>query len=143
MKSYVKGLVPLGLGLSLALGAGLVLLSFRSLAEQTEAADWVSHTHLVLERLETLRAEVLKAENAQRGFVLTADANFLERFSAARAEILKTVGELRLLTADNDSQWKRLEVIQPLIEKRMQLLEQSIAGAQAEAGSPRSRLLPL
>jgi len=131
MKSYVKGLVPLGLGLSLALGAGLVLLSFRSLAEQTEAADWVSHTHLVLERLETLRAEVLKAENAQRGFVLTADANFLERFSAARAEILKTVGELRLLTADNDSQWKRLEVIQPLIEKRMQLLEQSIAGAQA------------
>jgi len=131
MKSYVKGLVPLGLGLSLALGAGLVLLSFRSLAEQTEAADWVSHTHLVLERLETLRAEVLKAENAQRGFVLTADANFLERFSAARAEILKTVGELRLLTADNDSQWKRLEVIQPLIEKRIQLLEQSIAGAQA------------
>ncbi len=131
MKKYVKGLVPLGLGLSLALGAGLALLSFRSLAEQTEAADWVSHTHLVLERLETLRAEVLKAENARRGLVLTADARFLERFSAARGEILKTAGELRLLTADNDSQRKQLETVQTLIEKRIQLLEQPIAGIPA------------
>jgi len=131
MKSYVKGLVPLGLGLSLALGAGLALLSFRSLAEQTEAADWVSHTHLVLERLETLRAEVLKAENARRGFVLTADASFLERFSAARAEILKTAGELRLLTGDNDSQRKQLETVQTLIEKRIQLMEHSMASFQA------------
>jgi PAS domain S-box-containing protein len=131
MKSYVKGLVPLGLGLSLALGAGLALLSFRSLAEQAEAADWVSHTHLVLERLETLRAEVLKAENAQRGFVLTADASFLERFSAARAEILKTTGELRAITGDNDSQLKRLDEIQRLIDRRIQLLEQAITSFQA------------
>lgn len=38
MKSHVKGLVPLVLGISLALGAGAALLSFRSIAEQTEAA---------------------------------------------------------------------------------------------------------
>lgn len=125
MRSYIKGLVPLGLGLSLALGAGLTLLSFHSLAEQTESADWVSHTHLVLERLETLRAEVLKAENARRGFVLTADASFLERFSAARAEILKTIGELRAITEDNEFQQKRLNEIQQLIDRRLQLLEQA------------------
>ncbi|HKO05112.1 MAG TPA: PAS domain S-box protein [Candidatus Acidoferrales bacterium] len=131
MKSYVKGLVPLGLGLSLALGAAAALLSFRSLAEQTEAADWVTHTHVAIEGLETLRAEVLKAENARRGYVLTADASFLERYSAARGEILKTLGELRTLTADNPAQQKRLDDIRPLIEKRIQLLEQSIAGFQS------------
>jgi len=135
MKSYVKGLVPLGLGLSLALGAGAALLSFRSIAEQSEAAEWVSHTHSVLERLETLRAEVLTAESARRGFVLTADMSFLERFSAARAEILNTMGELHMLTADNPSQQKRLDELQPLIHRRIQLLEQSSASFQAGSSS--------
>jgi hypothetical protein len=61
MRNHPKGLAAAGLGISLALLLGTSLLAYRSIAELTDAADW-PHTHVVLERLETLRAEGLKAD---------------------------------------------------------------------------------
>jgi PAS domain S-box-containing protein len=128
MKSYLKSAAPWGIVLSLVLVMGADALSFRSLAEQSENAQWVAHTHMVIERLETLRNEVLKAENARRGYILTGDAGFLARLSSARGELYKTLGALHTLTVDNATQQKRLEDLQPMIQKRLELLEQSVAG---------------
>ena len=127
MRSYLKAGVGVGLGLSLALVLGATLLSFRSLGEQGEAADSVTHTHLVIEGLETLRAEVLRAENARRGYALTGDPSFVPRFAAARDGLQKNLGAVRTLTADNALQQKRLDELEPLIQQRMELLEQSMS----------------
>ena len=132
MKSYLKSAVPWGIGLSLALVVGAGALSMRSLAQQSEDAQWVAHTHLVIERLETLRNEVLKAENARRGYVLTGEARFVSQLSTTRDEIQKTLGAVRTLAADNAAQEKRLEELQPLLQKRLELLEQSVARPRAE-----------
>lgn len=141
MKVYVKALVSLGLGLSLALVIGATLLSLRSLGEQTDAADSVGHTHVVLEGVAALRADVLQAENARRGFALTGDSSFQARFSAARERLQKLLGGLRLLTADNSAQQKRLDELEPLIHQRMELLEQSFRLPPAfAAGASQARL---
>lgn len=127
MKGYLKSFVPWGIALSLALVVGAAALSYRNLLEQTEDSEWVAHTHVVIERMEVLRAEVWKVENARRGYVLTGDPQFLARFSAGRDEIQKSQGALRALTADNPVQQKHLEELQPLIEKRLGLLDRSLA----------------
>jgi PAS domain S-box-containing protein len=126
MKTYVKALVSLGLGLSLALVIGAMLLSLRSFSEQGEAAESVTHTHIVLEGLETMRAEVLRAENARRGYVITGDPSFKARFAASREELAKRLGALRLLTADNSLQQQRLDELELLVRNRLAMLEQSI-----------------
>jgi PAS domain S-box-containing protein len=126
MKTHARALVSAGMVLSLALVVGAAVLSLRSLAEQGEAAEMVTHTHVVIEGLESLRAAVLKAEDARRGYVLTGDRGFLERFSMAREELQKQQGALRTLTADNPSQQKRLDEIEPLIHKRTIQLEESL-----------------
>ena len=125
MKIYVQALVSVGLGLALALVLGVTLLSFRSLAEQGEAADWVTHTHIVIGGLETLRAEVLRAESARGGYALTGDPELQSRFAAARDAMQKNLGALRMLTADNASQQKRLDQLEPLIRQHVELLGQS------------------
>ena len=134
MNRGLKNAVPWGIGLSLVLVAAIGGLSLRSLAEQGEDAQWVAHTHVVIEELETLRAEVLKAENARRGYVLTGDNRFRARFSAARDELQKTLGSLRTLTADNREQQKQTAELQPLVQRRLELLELSVS-------SPRSAQL--
>jgi len=126
MKSYLKSAVPWGIGLSLVLVIGAAALSYRNLVEQTEDFEWVTHTHVVIERLETLRSEILKVENARRGYVLTGDAEFLRRLSAGRDEIHRTLGALRTLIADNPGQEKHLEELQPLIQARLELLDRSL-----------------
>ena len=134
MNRGLKNAVPWCIGLSLVLVAAIGGLSLRSLAEQGEDARWVAHTHVVIEELETLRAEVLKAENARRGYVLTGDNRFRARFSAARDELQKTLGSLSTLTADNREQQKKTAELQPLVQRRLELLELSVS-------SPRSAQL--
>ena len=131
MKNYPKTAVPLGIGLSLVLVVGAAVLSFRNLMEQREDAAWVTHTHVVMERMENLRSEVLKVENARRGYVLTGDEQFLTRLATGREEIEKSQGALRALTADNPAQQKHLEDLQPMLRARLELLEKSVA-AQSE-----------
>jgi PAS domain S-box-containing protein len=126
MKRYLKTAVPLGIGLSLLLVLGAAVLAFHNLAEQTADAEWVTHTHVVIERLEVLRSELLKVENARRGYVLTGDASFIARLSSARDELQKTLGALHTLTADNAAQQKRLEDLQPLIQERLDLVRESL-----------------
>jgi signal transduction histidine kinase len=132
MKGYLKRVVPLGLAVSVTLMGGTAMLSYRSIVDQVKNADWVTHSHIALERLETLRASLVKAEGARRGFVLTQENEFLEEFSAARAAIQKATGELRTLTADNASQQKRLDEIEPLLAERIRILERSIENLQSK-----------
>ena len=126
MKRYLRNAAPLGIGISLLLVLGAAMLAFRNLAEQAADADWVAQTHVVIERLELLRSELLKVENARRGYVITGDVSFVARLSSARDELQKTLGALHMLTADNAAQQKRLEELQPVIQQRLDLAERSV-----------------
>jgi PAS domain S-box-containing protein len=136
MKAHVGRLLPVGFVLALALAGATALFSYRSTLEQMEAAEWVAHTHVVLERLGTLRAGVLKAESARRGFVITQDTAFFERFFAAQGEIHGTVEALHTLVADNPAQQKRLEQFGPLLQRRLEMLEHLTGSSRTGSASP-------
>jgi CHASE3 domain sensor protein len=67
MKGYLKSVVTLGSVISVVLVCGTAVLSYRGSVDQVETSDGVTHTHIVLEKLETLRAATADAESARRG----------------------------------------------------------------------------
>jgi signal transduction histidine kinase len=113
-------------GVALALQIVVATLSLRAMKRSIIAAQWVAHTHRVVAELTALRLSVLEAENARRGFILTGDANQLGPYRAAMGDIPEEFRELRILTADNPDQLRRLNKLGPLIETRMALLADSV-----------------
>lgn len=70
-------------GMKIGSGFGLIsaillivgIVSYRSINKLIDTADWVTHTHKVLENLNGVVLNMVNAETGQRGFVITNDEN--------------------------------------------------------------------
>jgi signal transduction histidine kinase len=122
--------VALGiLWLVLGLGARSTLLVVGNTA-------WVEHTHRVIEALDELTLDNSVAAGARRGFSLTGDGDQLARYSNATRDLLSATRRVRTLTSDNPSQQRRLDGLEPLLEKTMVRREAVIAYRRAHGFEP-------
>ncbi len=112
--------MKIGAGFALALPILVVIgaASYLSTAKLTDTAEWVAHTHQVLEKLEAVLSGLKDAETGQRGYLLTGDERYLEPFRSAQDTTSQKVKALRDLTRDNASQQRRLDILEPLIYGR-------------------------
>ncbi|HEY4299733.1 MAG TPA: CHASE3 domain-containing protein [Candidatus Didemnitutus sp.] len=115
-----------GFGLALAILVAIGTVTYRSTAKLTDTSEWVAHTHLVLENLETLLAGLNDAETGQRGYLLTAEERYLEPYRTALATIEQRIKILKELTRDNGDQQRRLDAMGPLIEGKLAILQETI-----------------
>lgn len=69
---------------------------------------WVLHTHEVITEAEKISSRVRAMLAAQRGYLLTANADFLEEYQAKKAEVSDHIATIKELTANNISQQSRL-----------------------------------
>jgi methyl-accepting chemotaxis protein len=121
-------------GKKLAVGFGLALLmlviiggvSYRSLSQMIENAWWVSHTHQVLEKLEGIISLIKDAETGQRGFLLTRLDRYLDPYTNAQRDLPLRLKEVKKLTEDNPKQQRRLDALEPVIQKLQKDLDASI-----------------
>ncbi|HUA36167.1 MAG TPA: CHASE3 domain-containing protein [Candidatus Binataceae bacterium] len=90
------------------------------------SAQWVEHTHFVMEHLGALRSSISEAENAQRNFIISGQLARLDSFANAERETRENLAALRKLTADNPAQVRNLDRISPLIDRRLEFLDQGI-----------------
>jgi PAS domain S-box-containing protein len=102
------------------------IVSYFTISRVRGDAEWVGHTKEVISALRLLLADVTGVESAQRGFAIVADENFLERYKLERREIGVDLQSLRELTADNAAQQRRLDMLAPLIAKRMVRLDDEV-----------------
>jgi PAS domain S-box-containing protein len=110
----------------------LLLLAAAGVSQWTtnrlvENEDWVIHTRHVLETLAEVRATISQAEAGQRGFLITADPQYLETYSVAAAEVKKQTRRLVALTADNQEQQTRAETLRALVKARLKRLQENVA----------------
>ncbi len=128
-KAVVVGAVILTVAAALA-----ALVLFNKL---NAALLWVEHTLLVQNTSKDLLLKLVNAETGQRGFLVSADAKYLEPYEKAIRELRTPWDKLRNLTGDNDTQQGRLAVVEPLISKRLDEMESTIklarGGQLAEA----------
>ena len=101
-------------------------MSYRSVLGATASALWVDHTHTVLSRLDKLLSVVTDAETAERGYVITGDAGYLEPYRGSLQGSEAIQRQLAELTADNPVQQQRLRVLRGLVGERLAQLETGI-----------------
>ena len=111
--------VVVSLSLSLLLLGAVSVISHGSLRRLLKAADLVEHTQEVLKTSEQLLTALTDVETAHRGYVIAGDPRYLKLLQAARETVPPTLQRLRALTADNPSQQRRLDVLDPLIGAKL------------------------
>src|SRR5712691_8283235 len=100
--------------------------SYRNTARFAEAAGGRKHTYEVLRNLDETVARLVDAETGQRGYLLTGEESYLEPYRAAIKNIDQTIGNLRSLTSDNPNQQKRIQILEPLVERKLTELQHTI-----------------
>jgi PAS domain S-box-containing protein len=122
-----------GLGLVLAILIIVGLLSYRTVAASQESAQWVRHTHEVLENLEDVLAAIQGVETSYRTFVLMGDEQFLESYRSSVLRASEEEKTVRVLTADNPNQGRRLANLAGLMEQKIQFGDALIRLRQTES----------
>jgi len=92
----------------------------------TKAQYWVQHTQQVRLEAKRLITALLDAETNVRGYDLTRRSEFLSPYKIAIAVIPNSLKQLKELVADNPSQNRRIEQIQALSLKKIDLLNRNI-----------------
>ncbi|WP_295093458.1 response regulator [uncultured Flavobacterium sp.] len=83
--------------------------SFISIKSLLNSNFWVNHTQDVIYNLNEGSSIITEAQTSMRGYLLTGDEQFVERFNDAEAKSNTYFEKLDELTADNPSQRKLLE----------------------------------
>src|SRR6476646_8451036 len=101
--------------LVVALLVGNAGLAYRNTRQLLEDAEWVAHTHEVLDLTSDVLRTLVDAETGQRGFLITGKENFLEPYQQALARLDPQVRALKDKTQDNPRQQARIEGLEKLV----------------------------
>jgi signal transduction histidine kinase len=111
---------------ALAILACIGMLSFRSEVRSQMDRAWVSHTHLVVELLQTVHIDITQAETGQRGYMLTGQDTYLGLYGAGVSHVHQDMKELPVLIADNPRQREAVQRLNPLIAATLAELDAGI-----------------
>jgi signal transduction histidine kinase/CHASE3 domain sensor protein len=107
-----------------------VILSFESW-HSTRRADqdayWVSHTHEVMAKIQSTSRDVLETETSALAFALSGQELLLVHYRTARETVFVDENALRHLTADNLSQQRRLDVLEPQVRTALEFADSIVA----------------
>ena len=113
------------IGQILLLAAGflvLVAISVTSVVLVNQAREdngWVVHTVEVENQINTVLLEIRRAESAARGYLLTAESQFLADHETAVASIIPDVDKLAKLTTDNPVQIELSNKVRSAVSERL------------------------
>jgi CHASE3 domain sensor protein len=119
MKLSVSAKVNLPFAIGIVLMFGVSIVALRSISSLVESAHWVAHSQQVLAKLGVVLTLTDDIETGSRGYVITGADRFLEPYRAALVKIHQEVKALRELTADNATQQLRVNILEPLIERKL------------------------
>src|ERR1700676_1728434 len=98
---------------------GIGMLSYRSTVRDEQDRGWVTHTLLVVEKLQAILIDITQAETGQRAYILTGEERYLEPYQAGLSQVHVDMEELRKLTGDNPGQHEPIQRLVPLIAVRL------------------------
>jgi methyl-accepting chemotaxis protein len=122
--------------LILVVVAGADWLTFVNFSTVQTNTAWNDHTYEVLAQMDGVLSSMVNQETGVRGYLLSADLNFLEPFNGGKASYDQHFAEVKKLTADNPRQQERLDALDRLARQ----WQTAVAGKEiALMGSPASR----
>ena len=91
-----------------------IVIAFTTFPRLKDAAVLREHSRLMIENAEEFFSDLKDAETAERGFVLTGDARFLELYEKVKDRLQPELDTLRLLAKVPEA-LARLAVVAPLL----------------------------
>jgi signal transduction histidine kinase len=105
---------------------GIATLSFWSEVRNEKDRQWVIHTLLVVEKLQTIRIDITQAETGQRGYMLTGQDRHLQLYRSGVDQVREDMKELPDLIKDNPEERDAIKRLEPLITARLAELSSGI-----------------
>src|ERR1700691_4569261 len=127
IEAVLRRRVTRGVIVTVLLAVFLSFVSWRSARRADEDAHWVSHTYEVMATIQGTSRDVLETETSARAFALSGQELLLVHYRAARDTVFVDENALRHLTADNLSQQRRLDVLEPQLRTALEFAESIIA----------------
>jgi signal transduction histidine kinase/CheY-like chemotaxis protein len=115
----VRGL-GLGFGVPIAMLIALSVVSYRTVTASNAGMAWLLHTHQVLEKSAGLLSATQDIETGYRGFALTGDSRSLVHYQDGLAQTITGLAAIKMLTADNQSQQRRIARLTTLVGQEIQ-----------------------
>jgi len=126
MKWNVGMKIGMGFALAFMILVAIGAVSYQSTTKLMETNEWVTHTHQVLEQIETLLSGMKDAETGQRGYLLTGETSYLEPLLTAQKDVPQHLARLRDLTKDNTTQQQRMVALESQISGKFAELQEII-----------------
>ncbi len=92
--------------------AAIVGVTTKSSEMVAERNLWISHSHLVIGKVQDLSLRIERMTAAARGYQLTGDLKFAKDYDLAKAQTSDLIGELTDLFADNPAQIGRIKELE-------------------------------
>lgn len=112
--------------ISLVILLGIGFNFYTRLLRYNYSITWIEHTHDVLHELKKLENNFKEMESSQRGYLLTNDSLFLEPHKSRLKAVRDSFARLLQLTSDNPFQQKKLQDLNYIISRRIDILEDAI-----------------
>jgi len=126
MRRTLDWSVVLGLGLFMALLVVNAALTYRNTHQLNEDVNWLSHTNEVLDLTNGVLLALVDAETGERGFVITGEDSYLEPYDNALNRLDRLMTTLKDKTQDNPSQQGRIESLETMTDRRIDLLKRGV-----------------
>ncbi len=133
LPSSRKSFVLFGVVLFLLIAIGVT--GYRVTLGGIDSREWMIHTFRVQAAIQSLRVNLFQAAASRRGYLLSGDAAYSQAFDDAARESLKSLHNIRALTADNPIQLARVDRAEVLVQERLGLLRDSIERHRRERDS--------
>jgi len=108
----------------------VAILSYLSMEDQKEDAEWLRHTGRVFQVNEFIVSQVTTAESCQRGYVLTGIEGLRDQYKRSYVLIMPTIEQLRSMVADNPEQIRNVDSLHYYASLKIEDMEAIIAASE-------------
>ncbi len=122
MFNRVSGLLSVG-GL---LAIGVVSALWFNLARFRDSLNWVEHTNGALYEISTTEVSLLRAESAERDWILSGDLSYFKSYRRAAQQVTTSLQVLEKSLSTDAAQRQRFEALRGLIDARLANFAQAV-----------------
>lgn len=110
-------------------------LAYHNTVKLIRASDQLFYNLQILSNMNALESQLLDAESASRGFVITGKDVHLDRFKEATRDASDLFNQIRSWTRNDTEQQERLNHLEPLIKKKVLQMNNSIKSRQPKGNN--------
>ncbi|WP_158916548.1 CHASE3 domain-containing protein [Caulobacter sp. S45] len=129
----VRQLMLLAVSLGFLVLVGVSILTVVLVSRDQDFTHWVNHTYQVDQKIGDLRVTLERTEGAQRGYLITGDALYLDGYRTSANRLPQLVETLRALMADNSAEQHNVDLLQSRITQMLAMQESTLQAARMDA----------